>query len=134
MQTLIQSLCDTPGPLPPVNWFQLLADISSVSQSLRAKCIEFASLHASTSMSLTEYIVSELTVCDPGVQRILTGELGLGKVLELSGLPNRNVSGTGYKRRGMDAVTKKSSISEMRCIEIFEPYAKRLSNFHMISS
>lgn len=129
LDLFLTSLRDTPGPLPPVNWFQLLRDISKISSDLRAKCIRFASSHANTSTSLTEFIISQLvgeTVSDLKVQRLLASDSGLGKVLELSGLPNRKVQATEYKRRGMSAVTKKSSISHVRCIEILEIYIKSL--------
>ncbi|KAI9496661.1 hypothetical protein BDB00DRAFT_102267 [Zychaea mexicana] len=126
MEILLLSLCETPGPLPPVNWFPLLTDISSISQHLRILTLNFASQHALTSMSLTEYIISQLAEkqFDPKVQILLASETGLGKVFEMSGLPNRKSRTSEAKRRGMDAVTKKTSISEMRCIELFEAYVK----------
>ncbi|KAI9244031.1 hypothetical protein BDA99DRAFT_544199 [Phascolomyces articulosus] len=129
MGILLSSLCDTPGPLPPVNWFPLLNDISKVSNRLNALAIKFASHHAATSMSLTEYIISQLSEShkDRTIQELLASKTGFGKVFELSGLPDLNpLKNPNEKRRGMDAVTKKTSISEMRCIEIFEMYIKTI--------
>ena len=129
---LLSSLCETPGPLPPVNWFPLLTNISGISNHLRMLAIRFASHHAATSMSLTEYIISQLSESqdDQDIQRLLASKTGFGKVFELSGLSDRNPSLVGTddekRRRGMDAVTKKTSVSEMRCIELFEGYMKQL--------
>ncbi|KAG2222843.1 hypothetical protein INT45_000458 [Circinella minor] len=129
---LLSSLWETPGPLPQVNWFPLLTNISGISNYLRLLAIRFASHHASTSMSLTEYIISQLSEPQDNqdTQKLLASKVGFGKVFELSGLPDRSPSIVGAddekRRRGMDAVTKKTRVSEMRCIELFESYIELL--------
>ncbi|ORZ00078.1 hypothetical protein BCR42DRAFT_429905 [Absidia repens] len=124
---LLSALRDTPGPLPPVNWFPILSKIAKMSVETRILCISFATKHGSTSLSLSEFILSELgqgsLSHDREVVDYLVGESGIGMLLELSGLASSNRSG-GYYRRGMDAVTKKMTVSDIRAIEIFETYAK----------
>lgn len=122
LKVFLTSLRDTPGPLPPVNWFNVLMDISRISSDLQILSIQFASKHASTSMSLSEFIIAQLdfkNVRDTDVRMTVVGNAGVGKVLELCGFVNNKVQKTGYKRRGMDAVTTKVTISGMRCLEIF---------------
>ncbi|KAG0173711.1 hypothetical protein DFQ30_007162 [Apophysomyces sp. BC1015] len=123
----LTSLRKTPGPLPPVNWFSVLMSLTKISSAIRSECLLFASTHASTSLSLLEFVLLQVSQDVQGsaqdLQLLLVGEAGLGKMLELSGLP-ANDSKAVSKRRGMDAVTKKMSVSEMRCLELFETYAK----------
>lgn len=128
MGILLRSLRDTPGPIPPVNWFQLLCKLAKRSTALTLEALRFASKHANTSTSLTEFIVAQMTQPKQPVEvtLVLMDETGLGKVLELSGLPNKNQSKHGPARRGMDAVTKKVRLSDMRCVEVLEVYTKRL--------
>ncbi|KAI8333863.1 hypothetical protein BC941DRAFT_454668 [Chlamydoabsidia padenii] len=127
VQLLLSALRDTPGPLPAVNWFPLLSKLVKISTTIHLFCISFATNHATTSLSLSEFILSELGQTaghyQEDIANYLVGESGIGKLLELSGLGHH--SGTnGYKRRGMDAVTKKMTVSDIRAIEIFEGYAK----------
>ncbi|CAO3663134.1 unnamed protein product [Rhizopus stolonifer] len=135
---LLSSLLSTPGPLPPVNWFALINNISSLSKPLHHLCINFASAHAYTSLSLSEFLLSQLNsivgplkhTVDPQLSLLLSSEIGIGKVLELAGLPS--VVKTQKEiamRRGMNAVTKKTSISDSRCIEVIEGYAKKIMSF-----
>ncbi|CAO3580472.1 unnamed protein product [Absidia cylindrospora] len=129
---LLSALRDTPGPLPPVNWFPILSKIAKVSTETRILCISFATKHGSTSLSLSEFILSELgqgsLYHDREVVDYLVGESGIGMLLELSGLTS-STRGDGYHRRGMDAVTKKMTVSDIRAIEIFESYAKLFTKF-----
>lgn len=122
LKIFLTSLRDTPGPLPPVNWFNVLMDISRISNDLQSLSIQFASKHASTSMSLSEFIIAQFdfkNVSDTGVRITAVGDAGVGKILELCGFVNHKTQKAGYKRRGMDAVTTKVTISGMRCLEIF---------------
>ncbi|KAI8995014.1 hypothetical protein BDB01DRAFT_831946 [Pilobolus umbonatus] len=132
---LLSTLQHTPGPLPAVNWFNLLNKISKMSKKLRVISIEFASAHATTSLSLTEYILLQLSdtfdpkrsvVVDEEMGLLLTGEIGIGKMFELAGLPS--LSGMDHqkrKRRGVDAVVSRTLISEARAIEMIELYCTR---------
>ncbi|KAL0087967.1 hypothetical protein J3Q64DRAFT_1735427 [Phycomyces blakesleeanus] len=131
------SIKDTPGPLPPVNWFNILTKLTTVSKTTWNECIMLASTHLATSMSLTEYIISQLSQdlshFPKEIQILLLGEAGLGMVLELGGLTGHESSRTGYKRRGMDAVTKKTSVSEIRCIELVDIHAKMFSKLPILA-
>jgi hypothetical protein len=124
-QLLLSGLRDTPGPLPPVNWFPLLSKLVKISPAIHLLCISFATNHATTSLSLSEFILAELGSqiehYQPSIAGALVGESGIGKLLELSGLGQQS---GGPKRRGMDAVTKKMTVSDIRAIELFEGYAK----------
>jgi hypothetical protein len=124
-QLLLSGLRDTPGPLPPVNWFPLLSKLVKISPAIHLLCISFATNHATTSLSLSEFILAELGSqiehYQPSIAGALVGESGIGKLLELSGLGQQS---GGHKRRGMDAVTKKMTVSDIRAIELFEGYAK----------
>ncbi|KAI8885252.1 hypothetical protein K501DRAFT_180514, partial [Backusella circina FSU 941] len=132
---LMDSLVATPGPLPAVNWFHPMQQVSSVSESLYTKCLVFASLHASTSLSLTEFLLSQLSSSlDPqksnhNVHSLIVGETGLGWMLDLAGLTRENAAKN--TRRGMSSVTKKTSISDIRLLEMFELYVTRLPDFEL---
>ncbi|KAI7891869.1 uncharacterized protein EV154DRAFT_419668 [Mucor mucedo] len=126
---LLNSLIGTPGPLPPVNWFSLVTKISKLSTPVQALCLSFASTHATTSLSLSEFLLTQMmsiftaVKSESDIDRSLcdvffTGK-GLATVLELSGLP-RLESKEEKKRRGMSAVIKRITISESRAIEIIE--------------
>ena len=114
----LTSLTDTPGPLPTVNWFNLLVQMARISRITRRHCFLFASTHAATSQSLTEYVIAEVgqavvTTGDTEMLSLAVGETGLGKLLDLSGLLSGQKTLTS-KRRGMDAVTSKTHISNAR--------------------
>ncbi|KAI9255310.1 hypothetical protein BY458DRAFT_520410 [Sporodiniella umbellata] len=135
---LLSSLHSTPGPLPSVNWFALIDSISKLSEPLRCLCVHFASTHSYASLSLTEFLFSQLNmIIDstkqpiyPQLNLLLSSEIGLGRILELSGLPTISKSQKeSVTRRGMNAVTKKTSISDSRCLEIVEGFAKRIMAF-----
>lgn len=135
---LISSLLHTPGPLPPVNWFNLMSEVSNVSKALRCLCINFASTHAYASLSLAEFLLSQLTsiidplkqLFEPQLLLLLVSESGVGKMLELAGLPSVIKTQKDTKmRRGMNAVTKKTNISDSRCNEIIEGFAKKILKF-----
>lgn len=137
LELLLSSLLLTPGPLPPVNWFMLMNEISSVSSSLRGLCIRFASAHASSSLSLTEFLLSQLSIAlDPLKKHtlnaelclLLTTETGLGKVLELAGLPSSEKAQT-TTRRGLSSMMKKASISDSRALEMVQSFAKQIHTF-----
>ncbi|CEG67181.1 hypothetical protein RMATCC62417_03647 [Rhizopus microsporus] len=137
LELLLSSLLLTPGPLPPVNWFMLMNEVSSVSSSLRDLCIRFASAHASSSLSLTEFLLSQLSIAlDPLKKHTLNAELclllttepGLGKVLELAGLPSSEKAQTAT-RRGLSSMMKKASISDSRALEIVQNFAKQIHMF-----
>ncbi|KAI8081389.1 uncharacterized protein BX664DRAFT_376091 [Halteromyces radiatus] len=135
-KVLLSALRDTIGPLPSVNWYTLLSKLSKISTATRVQCIRFASMHATTSLSLSEYILSELgqasTHYIDGITLVLVGQDGIGKLLELSGLPDQTVVlDTAHRRRGMDAVTKKMTVSDIRAIELFEAYCKLFKQLPM---
>lgn len=126
---LLNSLIGTPGPLPPVNWFSLVTKISKLSTPVHALCLSLATIHATTSLSLSEFLLTQMssiftsvksqsciekTLCD-----VFFAGKGLGTVLELAGLPQLE-SKEEKKRRGMNAVIKRITISESRAIEIIE--------------
>ncbi|KAI8393852.1 uncharacterized protein BYT42DRAFT_552475 [Radiomyces spectabilis] len=127
---LLTSLRKTAGPLPSVNWFRLLADLSRISEDTHRLCILFASTHAAASLSLSEYLISELNhskdMKNEDLQALLVSEVGLGRVLSLSGLTSKeDLEQSGPKRRGVDAVIKMVSISSIRVRELFESYCKK---------
>jgi hypothetical protein len=132
---LLNMLIATPGPLPAVNWFHSMQQVSAVSEALYKKCLEFASLHASTSLSLTEFLLSQLSSSlDPQksnhkVDSFIVGETGLGWMLDLAGLTRENAAKN--TRRGMSSVTKKTSISDIRLLEMMELYVTRLPNLKL---
>ncbi|KAF7724710.1 hypothetical protein EC973_000818 [Apophysomyces ossiformis] len=130
----LTSLRETPGPLPPVNWFTVLVNLAKISPAIQSECILFASTHAGASASLLEFVLLQVGQAARGVredlQKLLLGEAGLGKMLELSGLPAYDAKAKS-KRRGMDAVTKKMSVSEMRCLELFEAFAKSFKGWSL---
>ncbi|GAA5812128.1 hypothetical protein MFLAVUS_005578 [Mucor flavus] len=138
MYMLLESLTQTPGPLPPVNWFTLVTKISKLSSSLRALCLLFAATHATSSLSLSEFLLTQMTsiftavrskrdldmtVCD-----VFFAGKGLGAVLELAGLP-RPETKQDIKRRGMSAVVKKITISESRALEILQLLGQKYQYF-----
>ncbi|KAI7865788.1 hypothetical protein BDF14DRAFT_970185 [Spinellus fusiger] len=127
---LLSSLRHTPGPLPPVNWYNLLTKLTTISSLVWKECILLATTHATTSMSLTEYIIAQVgraaSPLPDNLQVLLLGEAGLEKILELSGLQGKRQTKAQPRRRGMDAVTKKMSVSSLRCIELVETLVKAL--------
>lgn len=126
---LLNSLIGTPGPLPPVNWFSLITKISKLSALVQALCLSFASTHATTSLSLSEFLLTQMVSiftsvkCKADIEKSLCDVFfagkGLGTVLELAGLP-RPETREEKKRRGMNAVIKRITISDSRAIEIIE--------------
>lgn len=141
VRILLSSLRDTDGPLPPVNWFPILNQISKISNETRILCFTAASKHAATSVSLSEYVLSELghgitLVTKNGSSSsslsfvdTIVDEAGIGKLLDLSGLINQS-NQSHFKRRGMDAITKKMSISDVRALEVLESYIKSFILFN----
>ncbi|KAI8645057.1 hypothetical protein BD408DRAFT_382648 [Parasitella parasitica] len=141
---LLQSLIKTPGPLPPVNWFALLLKLSKVSSDLQQLGFLFASTHAATSFSLTEYLATQtmgllkdVSSFSCAKSRFLFSrnddhaENPFDIVLSLGGLPQtaREIRRGEKKRRGMNAVTKKISISESRILEIITLLTERFGLF-----
>lgn len=126
---LLNSLIGTPGPLPPVNWFTLITKISKLSTPVQALCLSFAATHATTSLSLSEFLLTQMSTIftaiksQSGIDKLLCNVFfagkGLATVLELAGLP-RIETREEKKRRGMNAVIKRITISESRAIEIIE--------------
>ncbi|CAO3637011.1 unnamed protein product [Cunninghamella echinulata] len=144
VRILLSSLRDIDGPLPSVNWFPLLNQISKISNEIRLLCFTAASKHAATSVSLSEYVLSELghgltlttttattinsNIKESSLMDSFVDEAGIGKLLDLSGLTNQS-NQAHIKRRGMDAVTKKMSISDVRALELLEAYIKSFTTF-----
>ncbi|ORX59483.1 hypothetical protein DM01DRAFT_1405036 [Hesseltinella vesiculosa] len=134
---LLICLKEVPGPLPPVNWFPVLRSLSrlgGISSHLVTSqhCFDFAAAHASTSSSLCEYLVQELTrvrqinnfnVTSNKYPAILlpacVGPNGFGKLLALSGLAQQEDT---FQRRGMAAITKKIAVSPLRTLSILLHY------------
>ncbi|KAI8582977.1 hypothetical protein K450DRAFT_225721 [Umbelopsis ramanniana AG] len=125
---LLLALQQTIGPLAPVNWFPILLNLSKISTDIHLSCIHFASTHASSSTSLTEFIIVQLrqvaTYLEKGqsvddrVIQLLVSEVGLGKMMELAGLLEQAPSSTvGHHRRGVNAMLKPIKLSEERCFE-----------------
>lgn len=138
MRMLLESLTQTPGPLPPVNWFTLVTKISKLSNTLRATCLLFATTHATSSLSLSEFLLTQMTSIFTAVQSkhdldmvvcdVFFSDRGLGTVLELAGLP-RPETKQEIKRRGMSAVVKNITISESRAIEIIQLLGQKYQYF-----
>ncbi|KAI9288439.1 hypothetical protein BC943DRAFT_357314 [Umbelopsis sp. AD052] len=125
---LLLALQQTIGPLAPVNWFPILLSLSKMSTDIHLRCIHFASTHASSSTSLTEFIIIQLrqvaTYLEKGqsmddrVIQLLASEAGLGKMMELAGLLELAPSSTvGHHRRGVSAMLKPIKLSDERCFE-----------------
>lgn len=116
---LLNSLIKTQGPLPPVNWFTVLLKWSKVLPKL---CLAFASKHAATSFSLSEYLITQMiamvkTEKDEECAFLFDVGGAFDAVLELAGLAEKK---TGTTRRGMTAVVKKMALSESRLMELLE--------------
>ncbi|CEP18089.1 hypothetical protein [Parasitella parasitica] len=141
---LLQSLIKTPGPLPPVNWFALLLKLSKVSSDLQRLCFLFASTHAATSFSLSEYLATQTIALFKDINSLTCAqskflfarhdkytENPFDAVLSLGGLPRiaREMKHGEKKRRGMNAVTKQISLSESRIIEIITQTTERFGLF-----
>ncbi|KAK4517263.1 Transcription factor [Mucor velutinosus] len=138
---LLKSFVKTPGPLPPVNWFALLLKLSKSSPDMQQLCFLFASTHAATSFSLSEYLATQtmalLKEGNSTKSKCLFASNGglvenaFGTLLMLGGLPRvKGVSKEEEKRRrGMNAVTKKMSISESRILELVKQLAERFQSF-----
>ncbi|GAN03098.1 hypothetical protein MAM1_0034c02549 [Mucor ambiguus] len=138
---LLKGLAKTPGPLPPVNWFALLLKLSKVSSDMQQLCFLFASTHAATSFSLSEYLATQMMALLKEDDSTKSGflfepsddhvENAFGTLLVLGGLPRmKNESKEEEKRRrGMNAVTKKMSISESRILELVKQLAERFQSF-----
>lgn len=138
---LLKCLIETPGPLPPVNWFTLVSKISKLSTHVHALCLSFASAHAICSLSLSEFLLTQMATIFTAIQStanldktlcgvfFLNGK-GLGTVLELAGLPRlTGETKEEKKRRGMNAVIKRITISESRAIEIIELLGQKYKFF-----
>lgn len=141
---LLESLIKTPGPLPPVNWFALLLNLSKVSFELQHLCFIFASTHAATSFSLSEYLATQMMALLKDSNSInytkfrflfmrndSYAENPFGTVLALGGLPRTRGENKEEekKRRGMNAVTKKINISESRILELVTQLTECFESF-----
>lgn len=146
---LLQSLVRTSGPLPPVNWFPLLLKLSKVSSELQQLCFLFASTHATTSFSLSEYLATQMMALLKDTNNINCAKSRFlftrndndvhvdnpfGTLLALGGLPQttrgeNNKREEEKKRRGMNAVVKKISMSESRILELFTLLTERFVFF-----
>lgn len=126
---LLKSFIDTPGPLPPVNWFSLITKISKLSSDILHLCLHFSATHAATSLSLSEFLLTQMTsllaTADP--PHVIFKHVGM--VLELSGLPSLDDAKDEKKRRGMNAVIKRISISESRALEILQLLGQNFPRF-----
>jgi hypothetical protein len=115
---LLNSLIQTPGPLPPVNWFTILM---KWTKSLPRLCLGFASKHAATSFSLTEFLITQMMAMikkgDMECKFLFTIDGAFDTILELTGLAEKK---TDRIRRGMNAVVKKTALSESRLMELLE--------------
>ncbi|KAH8551145.1 hypothetical protein BGW37DRAFT_494982 [Umbelopsis sp. PMI_123] len=136
---LLLALQQTMGPLPPVNWFPVLQSLSKVAVQSHLSCIRFASTHASSSSSLTEFLVIQLRQVatyiakgkpvDDSVIQLLVSETGLGKILNLAGLTEQNPSATAeYHRRGVNTMLKPIKLSDERCMETVNALVSVFSN------
>ncbi|KAI7899540.1 uncharacterized protein BX663DRAFT_554946 [Cokeromyces recurvatus] len=117
--TLWRALIATPGPLPPVHWLPLLSSTSNDG-------LMFASVHAATSISLSEYLIMKVeTEWD-------VSEQVLGTVLELGGLPRlekQQQQQQQQQRRGMNAVVKRVQFSESRMLELMTALGEKFNEF-----
>ncbi|KAL9552159.1 hypothetical protein MBANPS3_003915 [Mucor bainieri] len=146
MAMLLKGLTKTPGPLPPVNWFALLLKLGKISSDMQQLCFAFAATHAATSFSLSEYLATQTMALlkqqqqqqqDHGSRFLFEStaddaESAFGTLLMLGGLPARIVNKGQQeekKRRGMNAVTKKMSLSESRILELVKLLAERFQSF-----
>ncbi|KAI9480489.1 MAG: hypothetical protein EXX96DRAFT_562995 [Benjaminiella poitrasii] len=101
-EVLWEALADTRGPLPAVDWRSRLVDSEA--------CLRFVSVHAVTSTSLFEALVSRAQEDER--------EIVLGRVLSIAGLSQRNEEEQQQtQRRGMKAVSKRVQVSESRVLE-----------------
>jgi hypothetical protein len=116
---LLRSLIKTPGPLPPVNWFTVLMKWIKVLPRL---CLTFASKHAATSFSLTEFLITQVMAMikkeDEKCKFLFDYGGAFEAALELAGLADKKT--TEKTRRGMSAVAKKMTLSESRVMELLE--------------
>lgn len=124
----LQGLIETPGPLPPVNWFSLVSKISKLSSSAHVLCLDFAATHATSSLSLSEFLLTQMTSILGSVDQSHVVLNHIGMVLELAGLP-RLETREEKKRRGMSAVIKRITISESRALEIIQLVGQKFHHF-----
>ena len=125
---LLDSLIATPGPLPPVNWFSLVTKLSKLSNDLYTVCFTFCSTHATSSLSLSEFLLTQMSSSlgkPEQPHRVIFDHVGV--VLELAGLP-RIETRQETKRRGMAAVVKRITISESRALEILLLFGQRFKH------
>ncbi|KAI8075068.1 hypothetical protein BC940DRAFT_287357 [Gongronella butleri] len=139
VQPILTCLRDVAGPLPPVNWFPVLRSLSRLGVTLghpaiSRLCFAFASKHAQTSQSLSEYLLQELTrirfITSPSNSKYpalllesIVSPTGMGKLLALSGLPaGKNNDDSDFQRRGTAAVMRKIQVSPVRALSILLHY------------
>lgn len=131
LKMLITSLVQTPGPLPAVNWFNLLVKVAKISPSLQELCFSFAATHAATSFSLSEFLMTQTaslvknvnSVTSASIHFLFSNNGAFDSLLELSGLQSFRYEHTAKdknQRRGMNAVVKKISISPSRIMELIQ--------------
>ncbi|KAI8375120.1 hypothetical protein BD560DRAFT_422676 [Blakeslea trispora] len=120
VEMLLKSLVHTPGPLPPVNWFPLMRKLYKIKPEC---CLQFASAHADTSFSLSEFLITQV---QSALQHMSSCSLvfqqtdAFATLLTLAGLPSLQSTEQKTIRRGMNAVIKKIHLSENRLLELID--------------
>ncbi|KAJ2961001.1 hypothetical protein NQZ79_g3744 [Umbelopsis isabellina] len=139
---LMSALQQTIGPLPLVNWFPILLRLSKVDAATHLSCIRFAHEHATYSSSLVEFLIVQCRQLateldkkqsvDRNVLKMLVSEAGLGLIISLTGLeakvPARK---EGHHRRGMNAIVRKISVSDDRCMETIQAFTSTFDNMNV---
>ncbi|KAF9576772.1 hypothetical protein EC968_003279 [Mortierella alpina] len=137
LELLLYTIHGLPTPLPAVNWFPLLTQLTTMEPRLIVPAIQVASKHATTSTSLMEFLIMTLSnfkadrqesVIVEGaqsVEELLVGEEGLGRILTLGGLPLFDVQSDQAqaeldKVRGLDGLAKRVTLPNSRVVDLVE--------------
>ncbi|KAF9952294.1 hypothetical protein BGZ72_006405 [Mortierella alpina] len=147
LELLLYTVHSLPTPLPAVNWFPLLTQLTSMEPRLIVPAIQMASKHATTSTSLMEFLIMTLSSFKadrnenavpednsegaPAVEELLVGEEGLGRILTLGGLPLLDVESDQAqaeldKVRGLDGLAKRVTLPNSRVVDLVERLIKAL--------
>ncbi|KAI8984419.1 hypothetical protein BDF20DRAFT_935163 [Mycotypha africana] len=126
IQMLLNALISSKGPLPAVNWYNLLISLMKTSPDIQRLCFAFAANHAATSFSLSEFLFTQMisimkSVAISGKKcEFLFEGPSFATLLELGKLPSKTITKEEIQRRGLSSIVKKITLSKSRVLELVE--------------
>jgi hypothetical protein len=134
---IIRSLAAVEQTLPPVNWAVSITKLTEAAKSsgnaeLLIECFEFTSKHASSSSakSLVDLFISQLLdlISDVSHHALAVSPKGVGKLLDLGGLPRKGTVGVESKESTVMGVavapSKVMEILSKACMVVFSEGAE----------